>query len=216
MTIRVAICDDHQLVLDGIWRLVSDQRDMELVGQATDGHGAVDLVRQHPIDVMVLDIAMPTLNGVVATDRILDVNKYTKIIALSMHISRKMITDMFDAGASAYVTKASPLSELLLAIRAVAKGEKFLSSDIAGDDTLGKLTRSRAKTVRGKKDLSAREKEVLQLIAEGQSTRDIADKLHLSEYTINRHRVRIMDKLDLRTIAELTRYAITEGISPLM
>jgi DNA-binding NarL/FixJ family response regulator len=214
MAIRVALVDDHQVVLDGIRRLVSDQPDMEVVGEAVNGRAAVDLVRRHHPDVVVMDISMPDMNGIVAIRRISEVSEDTEVVVLSMHTSRDVVSQALGAGARGYVTKDCSSHEIVNAIHAAARGKRYLSSDIVAQQCGDGASMSATPDVSGPV-LSVREKEVLQLIAEGKSTKEIARLLHLSEHTVNRHRVRIMDKLNLRTVAELTRYAIREGLSPL-
>lgn len=209
---RVLLADDHPIVLDGIRRLIDAERDLEVVAVAQDGEQALDLSRELQPEVVVLDLSMPKLSGVTALQRIREACSATRVIVLSMHTSRQMVADALAAGARGYVTKHCPTDEIIRAIRDTAKSGVYLSSDVRGYNLAGSVP---PRGGRGRSALSTREREVLQQIAEGKSTKQIAAALELSEHTVNRHRVRIMDRLGIRTVAELTRYAIKEGLSPL-
>lgn len=215
LMIRILLADDHPVVLAGVKRHVDDQPDMKVVCESTTGWGAVGQIEQFKPDVAVLDVGMPDLNGILAARRILETSNKTAIVGLSIHTSHQMVHSMLAAGATGYVTKNSPACEVITAIRTVAMGGTYLSDDIAAIAAVTADGRFVASNGEKAACLSSREKEVLQLIAEGKSTKDIARMLHLSPHTINRHRTRIMDKLGLRSIAELTRWAISEGLSPL-
>jgi DNA-binding NarL/FixJ family response regulator len=210
--IRIALIDDHQVMREGLCELISGEPDMVVVGQAADGRAATELARQTQPDVVVLDITMPRLNGVAAIQRILDICD-THILICSMHTSQRMVLETIGIGARGYVTKHSSSKEIIAGIRAVMTDSVYLSSDIDTPELRVQLASCRSRR-RSIQQLSVREKEVLQLIAEGKSTKEIAATLSLSVHTINRHRVRIMDKLNMRTVAELTKYAVREGLSP--
>ncbi len=209
--IRILVVDDHWVVLEGVCSFIKAQADMEVVGTARDGRSAIEAARSHRPDIVLLDITMPKLNGIAAIPFILDVTD-TRIIGLSVHTSQRIVVETILAGASGYVTKTCSSNEMIDAIRNVAQGRRYLSSDIDEDAVHESISRGLSSADKGV--LTAREKEVLQLISEGRRTKEIATILYLSEHTVNRHRVRIMDKLGLRGVAELTRYAIREGLSP--
>ncbi|MBU0755394.1 MAG: response regulator transcription factor [Planctomycetes bacterium] len=214
MSIRILLVDDHNLVLEGFKSLLTEP-DMEIVGEARDGHKAVEIVNKVKVDVVLMDVVMPLLNGVEATRKIIRHNPEVKVIALSMHSNPKLVEEMFLAGASGYLLKTSVLNELVAAVRTVSQGKIYISPDIAGNvvDSFVKHSGSTRKT--GLAFLSEREREILQLVAEGKTTKEIAFTLHLTAKTVETHRHNIMNKLDIRTIAGLTKYAVREGLSDL-
>jgi DNA-binding NarL/FixJ family response regulator len=212
---KVLLADDHRIVLDGLRAVVERQEGFEVVGLATTGHEAVRLARRLAPDVVIMDVVMPDLNGIEATRQILAERPETRLIALSMHADRRYVREMLAAGVRGYLLKDCAAEELARAIRAVLGGQVWLSPAVAGivvdDYTHG-----------GNRDapgafalLTPREREVLQLVAEGRSAREIGAHLHLSVKTVETHRRQIMEKLGLHSVAELTRYAIREGLTPL-
>jgi len=216
MKIRVLIADDHQIIRDGLHELLDKQPDMDVVGEAEDGRKALRLVDTLSPDVVVMDVSMPELNGIEATRRITAERTDVKVIALSMHSDRRFVTEMFKAGASGYLLKDCGFNELARAIREVASDRTYLSPAIADAvirEYVRNLPSAEGETVFS--SLSDREREVLQLLAEGVSTREIAEKLFVSGKTVETHRQNIMRKLDLRSVAELTKYAIREGLTEL-
>lgn len=215
MSIRIVLADDHGVVLDGLQRLLDLEEDMEVVGQAQDGRRAVELACEHRPDVVVLDVAMPRLNGLAAIRQILRDAPATRVIALTMHTSGQIVTDALRAGASGYVVKSARIEEVVQAIRAVAAGKTYLSSEIAGQIVENFVRSGAAEPDAPGSVLSDREKEVLQLVAEGRTTRGIASTLHVSVKTVETHRRSIMRKLDLHNVAQLTKYAIRQGLTPL-
>ncbi|MFP4052354.1 MAG: response regulator [Phycisphaerae bacterium] len=215
MSIRVILVDDHQVVLDGLQGLLSDEPDIQVIASADNGRTAVDLAREHKPDVVVIDIAMPQLNGIAAVRQILSASPQTRVLALSMHTGGQIVTDMLQAGAVGYVVKSSPIEEVIHAIHTVMNGKTFLSPEIAGGIVQDLVRGSSGEKDPTRSTLSDREKEVLQLVAEGKSSKEIAATLHVTTKTIEWHRKSIMDKLGIRSIAELTKYAVREGLTTL-
>jgi DNA-binding NarL/FixJ family response regulator len=214
MGIRVLIADDHKIMLAGLRSLLEKQTDFDVVGEAENGRKAVQMTQEKEPDVVVMDVSMPDLNGMEATVQIIDSLPETKVIALSMHSDKRFVMGMLKAGASGYLLKDCASQELANAILQVAGGKKYLSPEITGvviDDFLQGASPDGVASVASK--LSAREREVLQLIAEGWSTKQIASHLYVSIKTIETHRRQIMKKLDLHNIADLTKYAIREGLT---
>ena len=214
MSIRVLIADDHKIMLAGLRSLLEKQADFEVVGEAENGRKAVQMVQEKTPDVVVMDVSMPDLNGMEATKQIIESLPETKVIALSMHSDKRFVMGMLRAGASGYLLKDCASQELANAIFQVAGGKKYLSPEITGviiDNVLQGGSSEELTTVSSV--LSAREREVLQLIAEGWSTKQIASHLYVSIETIETHRRQIMKKLDLHNIADLTKYALREGLT---
>jgi DNA-binding NarL/FixJ family response regulator len=212
--LRVVIADDHRLFLLGLRQLLGKQPGMSVVGEAATGLSAVAAAVQHRPDILLLDISMPELNGIEATRRIHEESPDTRVIILSMHADRHYVTEALRAGARGYLLKSSAPKEVLRAIHKVADGQYYLADGI--EQVVAAVVQSSNPGVDSAFGvLSSREREVLQLLAEGKSTRQIGDLLHVSAKTVETHRQHIMDKLQLRTVAELTRYAIREGLSPL-
>jgi two-component system response regulator NreC len=212
--IRVLLADDHRLLRDGLRAMIQSQDDMQLVGEANEGREAVQLAGESSPDVVVMDISMPGLNGIDATRQIRARNPSVKVVALSAHTDQRMTSGMIAAGASGYLPKHMAFEELATAIRTVAADEVYLSPQIAGglleqlSSTGGNLTPSSAS-----RPLSPREREVLQLMAEGKATKEVAAVLHVSVKTVETHRRQMMEKLKLYSVAELTKYALREGLT---
>lgn len=219
MAIRVLIVDDHQIVRDGLRSMLGKQMDIDVVGEAENGREALVRARELSPDVVVMDIGMRELNGIDATRQLLADSPRIKVVALSMHSDRRYVSEMLAAGASGYLLKDSAFDELTQAIRTVSEGRTFLSQGVAGvvlEDYVRRVsgTADEAPTQTGRA-LSSREREVLQLIAEGASTKEIAARLHLSVKTVETHRRQIMDKLGIFNIAGLIKYAVREGLASL-
>jgi two-component system, NarL family, response regulator LiaR len=214
MTIRILLAEDHAIVRQGLRELLNRQEGMSVVAEADNGRTAVALIRQHNPDVAIVDIGMPELNGTEATRAITAGDTGTRVIALSMHNDPRFVERMFQAGARGYVLKGGEFKELMDAIRAVMRGEIYLSPQIAGVVVRGFLGGGGAKNP-GYAVLTRREREVLQLVAEGRTTKEMAAQLGVSVKTIEACRSHIMAKLDLHSIAELTKYAIREGLTSL-
>jgi len=214
MSISVLIADDHKIMLAGLRSLLEKQTDFDVVGEADNGRRAVQMAQEKKPEVVVMDVSMPDLNGIEATKQIIESLPETRVIALSMHSDKRFVIGMLRAGASGYLLKDCASQELANAILQVARGKKYLSPEITGvviDDVL--LAGSSEEEATAASQLSPREREVLQLIAEGWSTKQIASHLYVSIKTIETHRRQIMKKLDLHAIADLTKYAIREGLT---
>ena len=218
---RILLVDDHQILLQGLRGMLDGHPDYEVVGEASNGRMAVEMARELKPDAVLMDIAMPDLNGIEATRQIINESPTTKVIALSMHEDPLYVREMLRAGASGYLLKESAFDELIRALRAVSANQAFFSPAVArvvmGDyvDRVQGKTPAPANGSRVFDVLSAREREVLQLIAEGNATRDIAKQLFVSVKTVEGHRRLIMQKTGIKSVAELTRYAIREGITKL-
>lgn len=213
--IRILLADDHKLLIDGLRPLLERQKYMTVVGVAMDGVAAVDLAAKHHPDIILLDISMPKLNGIDAARKILRDMPDIKIIMLSMHADKRYIQESLRSGTRGYILKESAVAEVIQAINDVQKGEMFFSHSVREQVLQEYVAWIREGGCSSYSPLSAREREVLQLIAEGKSTKDIAGILNVSVKTIESHRKQIMDKLNLFSIAELTKYAIREGLTPL-
>ena len=215
MTIRVLLADDHNIVREGLRSLLEKDPEIEVVAMADNGRTAVQLAGELKPDVAVLDIAMPEMNGIEATRRITRDDPEIKVLALSMHSARRFVTEALSAGAKGYLLKDCAAEELVRAIRTVAANETYLSPKVAGLIVKDYLKHSPESTLSDESCLTNREREILQLIAEGESTKEIAFKIGVSIKTVETHRQQIMKKLNLHSVAELTRYAIREGLTPL-
>jgi DNA-binding NarL/FixJ family response regulator len=214
MAIRVLLVDDHRVVLEGLQSVLKNEPDIELVGAAENGAQAVELVsRLHP-DVAVLDVTMPRLNGIDALRQIRAVSPETEVVALSMHAARQVACDMLAAGASSYILKSASIEHLITAIRTVVTGQTYLPPEVASL-VPPELQRPHAADMTAGNPLSPREKEVLHLVAEGKTSKEIAAQLFVTTKTIVWHRQSIMSKLGLRTVPELTKYAVRMGLSSL-
>ncbi len=215
MAYRILIADDHQILRDGLRALLQAQPDLEVVGEADDGRMALRLAEELRPDLVIIDMAMPNMNGIEATRQIIQTLSGTKVLGLSMHSDRRFVTGFFREGASGYLLKDSAFEELILAIRYVMEGRKYLSpgiTDVVIKEYIQQV--SPAKDKRSNR-LTPREREVLQLLAEGKATKETAGLLNVSAKTVETHRKNIMDKLGMHSIAELTKYAIREGITSL-
>ena len=212
--VRILIADDHKIVRDGLRALLEREPDFRVVGEASNGREAVEVARELVPDVLITDLVMPVLNGIDATRQIVAEQPQVRVMTLSMHSDRRFVTDMLQAGAVAYLRKESAFEELAEAIRAVMSGEVFLGRGITGVVVEGYKSLI-GEEAEGSGVLSAREREVLQLLAEGNRTNEIATLLHLSAKTVESHRTNIMKKLDLHSIAELTKFAVREGLTSL-
>ena len=211
---RVLLAEDHTIVRKGLRSLLDKETGIKVVGEAEDGREAIVKAEELHPDVVVMDIAMPGLNGLEATRQIKKRFSDMKIIILTMHTNEEYVLQTLKAGASGYLVKKAAPAELISAINAVHKGNSFLSPSISRTVIDEYIRRSKeiSEGEEGFEQLTVREREVLQLIAEGRKTREIAELLYISIKTVETHRAHIMDKLDIHSTAELTRYAIRKGI----
>lgn len=215
MAIRIVLADDHRIFREGIVSLLGKFPDMDVVAQADDGREAIQRALELRPSVVIMDVAMPGLNGIDATLRLHQEAPDTAVLALSMHSDRRFVTAMLRAGASGYLLKTCPSEELIAAIRTVARRQVYLSPAVA-DVVVDELLRGSGTSTSPEGDaLTAREREVLQLLAEGKATKQIANELGVSIKTIETYRRQIMQKLDIDSVAGLTKYAIREGITSL-
>jgi len=213
MPIRILLADDHTVMRNGLRLLLERQPDLQVVGEAADGREAVDLAEAAKPDVVVMDIAMPHLNGVEAARQITTRCPHTAIAILSMHSDESYVIRSLKAGARAYLLKDSAEADLIAAIQAIMKGQSFFSPavrKILKEDYMRQLDEMGAEDTY--ELLTTREREVLQLVAEGKSNKDVANLLNLSLYTVETHRTHILQKLNLHSVPELILYAVRKGI----
>jgi DNA-binding NarL/FixJ family response regulator len=211
--IRILLCDDHAVIRRGLRLLLEQQDDFEVVGEASDGREAVNLAEALKPDIAVLDITMPNLNGIEAARQISAKQLGTAIIVLSMHADESFVLKALKAGARGYVLKEAPESELIKAVRVLAEGKSFFSPAVSRMLVEDYVRHLQDKDVEDSYELlTAREREILQLIAEAKSNKDIASILNLSLYTVETHRSNIMEKLNLHSVPELILYAVRKGV----
>ena len=209
MSIKILLADDHKIILEGLRSLIDNEKDMEVVAEALNGRQAVKLAKKHTPDVVIMDINMPDLNGIEATKHIMSKKSEIKVVALSMHSDKRYVAKMLQAGVKGYLLKDCAFDELILGIRRVMSNHIYLSpqiDDVVIQDYIKHLSKDYDNGLR------TREREVLQLLAEGNTTKQISEKLDISIKTVESHRGTLMKKLGFKTTAELTRYAIKEGI----
>jgi len=215
MGIKILLADDHKIVRMGLRSLIEREQGMEVIGESQNGRMTIQMARELMPDIIIMDIGMPELNGIEATREIVAIGARVKVIALSMHADRRFFSRMLEAGGSGYLLKDCAFEEITKAIQTVISGHVYLSPDITGvviDDYLRQLT-AKDSPASMYDLLTAREREVLQPLSEGKTTKEIAALLRVSSKTIETHRSQIMDKLDIHSIAELTKYAIREGLT---
>ena len=215
MSIRVLLSDDHRIMREGLRSLLEKEPDIELVGEAEDGRSTLKLASRLKPQVVVMDISMPDLNGIDATRKLLEKLPSVKVLALSMHTDQRFIEGMLRAGATGYLPKDCASEELVRAIRTVLSNQTYLSPSIADVVRRDYLSQRREADISVSGVLTEREREVLQLMAEGKNTKEIASRLQVSVKTIETFRQHIMQKLNLYSLAELTKYAIREGLTSL-
>lgn len=213
MKTKILLVDDHKILRDGICSLVKGYNDIEVIGEAPDGKTALQMVRELHPDLVIMDISMPDMNGIDATRKIRNEHPDIKVIALSMHHDKQFVAEIFRAGASGYLIKDSAFDELDHAIRVVMSGKTYINPQIASLVVESLVSNSSNPPPHSFALLTEREREVLQLIAEGRSTKQIASDLSVSSKTVESHRRQVMGKLNIRSVAELTKFAIREGLT---
>lgn len=206
--IKILLADDHTIVRQGLKLILSANSDLSVVGEAANGREAVDLAQKLKPDIVLMDVAMPELNGIEATRRMVEANPRVRVLVLSMHKEAVYVREILKAGARGYILKDAIDTELLNAVRSVAKGDGYISPAVSGA-----LLSDYRQNLQDPIDLlSSREREVLQLIAEGKTNKEIATRLNLSVYTVDSHRGKIMEKLNLHSTGELVRFAMKHGL----
>jgi len=214
MSIRVMLADDHRMLRDALILILKNEPDMEIAGVSEDGPSTISLARACGPDVLVLDIAMPGANGVQVAQTLYNEFPKMRILVLSAYMDKRFVQESLKAGAAGYVSKAAAATELPRAIRAVAAGQNFLSPEVTSL-VMGQFLPEDQQTAEDASPLSMREREVLRMVADGVRTTAIARRLGITEGTVEAHRRNLMRKLDLRTIAELTKYAVRQGLTSL-
>lgn len=215
MAVRILLVDDHDVVRQGIGALIAEEDDFELVGEASDGRTALEMVPELVPDVVIMDVMMPELNGIEATRRIIDMTGGVRVLALSMHSDKRFIREALRAGAAGYIEKRATFGELARAVRTVMDGEVYLSPSIAKQVVPDIVRATPSDEPTAAASLTAREREILQLIAEGHSAKNIGGLLGISVKTVSAHRRNIMQKLGVTSTAELTKVALREGLTSL-
>jgi RNA polymerase sigma factor (sigma-70 family) len=212
MSIKLILADDHAMLRHGLSRSLEQEKDLEVIGQTQDGYATIEMAKELQPDIVIMDIGMPGLNGIESTRRIMQNNPKVRVIGLSMHSSDKYVREMFKAGATGYLLKDCTFEELVEAIRTVMSGRTFISPSI-GEMIIKEYTNKEDDAKSVFSVLSQREREVLQLLAEGRSTKQIGRQLNISPKTVEAHRLRVMEKLEIDNVAQLTKYAIQEGLT---
>jgi DNA-binding NarL/FixJ family response regulator len=216
MSIRILLADDHRILREGLRSLLAQQPGITVVGEASDGESAVALARDLRPDLVIMDVVMPGLDGVAATRRIRAECPDTRVIALSMHSDRRFVSEMLRAGALGYLVKDSAFEELSLAVKTVMANRPYLSAAITGtlvEDFVRQASTQGRPPLSPMQMLTAREQEVLRLLADGKRVKEIAHVLTIRAKTVESHRQNIMDKLEIHSTIELTRYALREGLT---
>jgi len=212
MSIRIILVDDHAILRHGLSQALEEEGGFEVVAQAQDGRSTVQLVRELSPDVVIMDIGMRDLNGMEATRQVTRECPHVNVVGLSMHSDSKYVREMFRAGAKAYLLKDCPFEELVKAIRIVVQGKVYVSPSV-GQTVVENYINEPVDPRSAFRVLSERERELLQLLAEGKTTKEAAARLHISPKTVQAHRLRIMNKLLIDNVAQLTKYAVQEGLT---
>ena len=211
--IRVLLVDDHAMMREGLRAVLEKESNVEVVGEAENGREALALARDAPCQVVVMDVSMPSLNGIETARRLRQLDPRIKIVALSVHAEKRYVLAMLAAGATGYVLKSAAARSLMQAIRAVVAGRSYLCPEVAS--VAVDYIAAREAAAAPASDLTSRQREIVQLLAEGRSSKEVATELHIAVATVETHRREIMRKLDLHSVVELTRYALREGLSQL-
>jgi DNA-binding NarL/FixJ family response regulator len=211
-SIRILLADDHKIVRDGLKSLIENEADMEVIAEAENGRKTVQLAQKLHPNVVIMDVSMPDMNGIDATRKIMEETPGVRIIGLSMHSDRRYVLGMLEAGACGYLLKDCAFEELVTAIRNVAGGNTYLCPKISEVVLKAYLDKSYESHHAPCTELTPRERDVLQLLAEGMAAKEIASHLNMSIKTVDTHRRNMMIKLNVRSIAELTKYAVREGL----
>jgi two-component system, NarL family, response regulator NreC len=209
--IRILICDDHMLFVEGVKAMLRNESSLEILGEARDGRQAIDLAQQLKPDVLLMDISMPDMNGFEATRRVHKAEPAIKVLILTMHDEEELVARCLEAGASGYIIKDAPASQLMYAIEAVYRGEKYLSPAVL-NKVIGGYVQNSTRPKTSYDRLTSREREILKLLAEGLSVKDIAIHLNLSVKTVEAHKYNLMKKIDVHDRAELIKYAIQKKL----
>ena len=215
MTIKVLLADDHKIFRQGLRGLIADEIDMAIIGEAEDGRDALAQIAKLKPDIVIMDVGMPGLNGIEATRQIMKEFPKTRVIALSMHVDERFVAEMLRAGAVGYLCKQCDADELVSAIRTAAAGRTYLSPSISGTLVESYVRNVTAAPTSAFSQLTDREREILQLLVEEKTIKEIAGDLHLSIKTVHAHREHLMRKLNVQTMAGLTKYAVREGLTEL-
>ncbi len=215
MGTRILLADDHKIMRDGLKSLLQKLPGITVVGEAENGRMTVAMVQDREVDLVIMDVAMPDLNGIDATRQVRSIAPRVKVLALSMHSDKRYVGEMFRAGASAYLLKDCAFEELAQAIEVVLAGRSYISPQIAGSIVREFVSHPAADERSPYEVLTPREREVLQLLAEGKSVKQIASSLNISGKTVETHRHQIMSKLNVASLAELVKYAVREGLTSL-
>ncbi|HMF01640.1 MAG TPA: response regulator transcription factor [Terriglobia bacterium] len=208
---RILICDDHTLFVEGIKAMLRNESSLEIVGEARDGRQAVELVKELKPDLLLMDVSMPDMNGFDATQRVHELDPNIKVLILTMHDEEELVARCLEAGAAGYIIKDAPASQLLYAIEMVKKGERYLSPVVLKQVVAGYVKNSNVPQTSYDR-LSPREREVLKLLAEGLSVKEIATRLNLSVKTVDVHKTNLMKKIDVHDRTELIKYAIRQKL----
>ena len=208
---RILICDDHTLFVEGIKAMLRNESSLEIVGEARDGRQAVELVKELKPDLLLMDVSMPDMNGFDATQRVHELDPNIKVLILTMHDEEELVARCLEAGAAGYIIKDAPASQLLYAIEMVTKGERYLSPVVLKQVVAGYVKNSNVPQTSYDR-LSPREREVLKLLAEGLSVKEIATRLNLSVKTVDVHKTNLMKKIDVHDRTELIKYAIRQKL----
>lgn len=215
MKTRIVLADDHKIMRDGLRALLEKLPDVEVVGEAENGRMTVGMVQDKGADLVIMDVGMPDLNGIEATRQIRSMGPKVKVLALSMHSDKRYVSEMFRAGASAYLLKDCAFEELAQAVQVVMTGRAYISPQIAGSIVRDFVSQPTADDGSPYAILTPREREVLQLLAEGRVVKQIAAHLNISIKTVETHRQQLMNKLNVSNLADLIKYAVREGFTSL-